>query len=151
MNKVRITMEFDTIEDAIVALGNALPKGPDPVDVKSEAKKASKVIAERKIDAGAQNLMDKYGLKADQITATAKNGKIFRKDVEKYVNENNLGKNPPVPPVVESDALRDSLKSLNDRRGYTVCQQFLRKFGAEKITDLRPEQHEEFIKKAGEL
>lgn len=121
MAKVTLTLEYDHVEDAVLALGGLLQTpaappvrvttGPSAAEVAREAERA---IAEPpRISAAVQALLDQHGVPADKVTGTGKNGRITQKDVlaclRTWVRKEpaSAAPPPPAPPSEEPGGVSD--------------------------------------------
>lgn len=162
---IKVTLEFDTIEDAIVDLGKLLEEGQtvktvSPGSAETGAKDATRQVNKLAPTKKVQELMDQHKLTVEDVKGTGKDGRITQADVKNHLNkiasqssgsDDESGETPETPPETETSGsvedCKTALKGLNDTKGMQVCIDVLSRFGAKRISDLKEGQYPDFIAK----
>lgn len=171
MTKVTVTLQYESVEDAIVGLGNILAgDGPDTsqkpkVDVGVVASEANKNVSARGPTKAVQDLLTKHGLKVEDVPGSGKDGRVTKKDVEDYLakqaereqpDDGEVNPGEPETTAPESageqpslDDVRAALKKLNDSEGMNACRDVMARFGVNRVSELDGGQYAEFVAKCG--
>lgn len=164
---VKVTLEFDNVDNAIVALGYLAEAnspqsstGTGPTVAKQAATEAASHLP-KPPSKTVQSALDKHGLTAEQVgPGSGKNGALTKKDVEAYVAKQG-DQGPATQPakdlpgktvdeyegevIPDLDTCKAKLKALNEVTNLQNCINTLGRFGVKRVSDLPAEKFGDFI------
>ena len=150
--KTRVTFEFDSVDEAIVALGKLA--GTKPVLTPEQAAAAEKVVALEKARKGRNDKGKKrgpYGAhpqdaeKKEEISANTAENTPATKDIPAEPAKEGEVLPPEQPAIPSAADAQKALEELFNKRGIEVARDALSRFGCKRVSELKEGSRAEFI------